>query len=218
MKPLDMLLPHCPLCRSRQLRGLHAHDRQYRECRICNLIHLIPEQRLSCAEERAHYATHENDSGDTRYRSFLSRLSTPLVERLSAGAEGLDYGSGPGPTLSIMLRELGFPTALYDPFFAPDDSALDRSYDFITCSETAEHFFQPGVELVRLNDLLRPGGWLGMMTELLDDSRPFGEWWYARDPTHVSFYGPTTMAWIASRFDWAASYPHRNVVLFQKAE
>ena len=45
-------------------------------------------------------------------------------------------------------------------------------------SPSAEHFFEPGAELRRLDALLRPGGWLGIMTELLDEQRVFAQWRY----------------------------------------
>lgn len=175
-----------------------------------------PAHRPERAAELAHYRTHRNDPADAGYRAFLSRLLDPLLTRLPPGAVGLDYGSGPGPTLGVMLAEVGFQTALYDPFFAPDVEALLRSYDFITCTEVAEHFFEPGAEFQRLDALLLPGGWLGLMTEVLRDGRSFGDWWYARDPTHVCFYRPQTLEWIASRFGWRLEVPHPNVALFRK--
>jgi len=174
------------------------------------------EQRPSPTEERARYETHRNDPGDEGYRAFLNRLAEPLAERLRPGAEGLDYGSGPGPTLSVILEEQGFRMAIYDPFFAPDESALARTYDFITCTETAEHFFDPAAEFIRLDRLLRPGGWLGVMTQKLDDAPPLDQWRYARDPTHVCFYHSATMRWIAAHFRWELRFPARNVVFFRK--
>lgn len=210
-------LSDCPLCRSARVRFFaNAHSREYLECRTCRLVYLVPDQRLDRAAERAHYATHENDPADPRYRAFLDRLAAPLVGRLPPGAEGLDFGSGPGPTLSLMLREQGFRMECFDPIFAPGEAALRRTYDFITCTEAAEHFFSPGDEFERLDRLLRPGGWLGLMTELLPHGRAFGEWRYARDPTHVCFYRESTMEWIAARFGWLAAFPCPNVVLFRK--
>lgn len=38
-----------------------------------------------------------------------------------------------------MLREAGHLKTVYDPLFYDDPSALTQSYDFITCSEVAEH-------------------------------------------------------------------------------
>ena len=208
----------CPLCASGEIRPFRfTHGRRYLDCERCALVHLVPADRLDLPAELAHYDTHENDPQDPRYRTFLRRLADPLMERLPPGAEGLDYGSGPAPALSLILRERGFRMRDYDPFFAPDPAALRRTYDFIACSETAEHFAFPGEELERLDRLLRPGGWLGLMTEILQPTQQFERWRYARDPTHVAFYRWETMVWIASRFGWEMSSAGPNVFLFRKS-
>ncbi|HEU0015387.1 MAG TPA: class I SAM-dependent methyltransferase [Longimicrobium sp.] len=209
--------PRCPLCASPRIAPFaQAHGRRYLDCAECGLVHAAPEDRLGPEAERAHYGTHRNDPADPGYRAFLARVADPLAARLAPGARGLDYGCGPGPALAMMMAERGFPTAVYDPFFAPDAEALRRTYDFITCTETAEHFFEPGDELARLDGLLRPGGILAVMTEVLEDGRDFAGWRYARDPTHVSFYRPRTLRWIAERHGWAMESPSRNVALFGK--
>jgi len=207
----------CPLCGANSpTPPILAEGRRYLDCPTCGLIWMHPGDRLSGEEERARYETHENHPHDAGYRAFLARLCTPLVLRLPAGAEGLDFGSGPGPTLSVMLEEQGFPMWIFDPFFAPDARALDRQYEFITCTETAEHFFEPGREFRRLDRLLRPGGWLGVMTEVVEEDRAFQGWYYVRDPTHVAFYRRSTLEWIATAYDWSVEFPHRNVALFRK--
>jgi 2-polyprenyl-3-methyl-5-hydroxy-6-metoxy-1,4-benzoquinol methylase len=116
-----------------------------------------------------------------------------------------------------MLAEQGFAMRWYDPLFAPDQGALHERYDFITCSETAEHFAAPAIEFQRLNSLLRPGGWLGVMTRILEDDAAFPQWWYHRDLTHIAFYRRETMNWIATRYGWRLEMPAPNVALFQKA-
>jgi len=180
------------------------------------MIFLSPEQRLGAKEERERYLEHENNPSDPQYREFLSRLSSHLMPHLSPDAHGLDYGAGPGPTLSLMLEEQGFPVKIYDPFFAPDSSVLAQIYDFITCTETVEHFFDPANEFILLDAMLKPGGWLGIMTEMVVPDYQFETWWYHRDSTHVCFYQQETMAWIADKFGWAVIFPCRNVTLFRK--
>ena len=207
----------CPLCERNRVRPFaEAHGRRYLRCDTCLLTFLQPEDRLTPPEERARYETHENDPADDGYRSFLDRLAEPLIARLTPGMRGLDYGSGPGPTLSLMLTERGFETVNFDPFFAPDRAPLSRSWDFVTCTETAEHFFQPGQEFQTLKGLLRSPGWLAVMTRLLDDDDGFGTWWYARDPTHVSFYREETLEWIAERYGWDLERPSPTVSLFRQ--
>jgi SAM-dependent methyltransferase len=209
--------PACPLCgAARALPFAAVAGRRYFRCGGCGLVFMAAEDRPEASAELAHYGTHENDPADARYRGFLARLAEPLAARLAADAEGLDYGCGPGPALARMLEERGFRMAVYDPFFAPDAAVLERSYDFVTCTETAEHFFDPAEEFARLDGLLRPGGWLGVMTEPLDDARDFAGWRYARDPTHVCFYAEETLRWIAERFGWEMEVRARGVVLFRK--
>ncbi|HEX6587757.1 MAG TPA: class I SAM-dependent methyltransferase [Longimicrobiales bacterium] len=206
----------CPLCGESALTALgRVHGRDFHDCDSCGLAFVDPFQRLSAEDERARYATHRNDPGDAGYRAFLARVADPLLARVAPDAEGLDYGSGPGPTLSRMLSEAGRPTRDYDPYFAPDATALARTYDFVTCTETAEHFFEPAAEFARLAELLKPGGWLGLMTTMREEAQPFADWWYARDPTHVCFYRWRTMEWIAARHGWSLERPHPNVALFR---
>ena len=47
---------------------------------------------------------------------------------------------------------------LYDPFFFPNKEIFSKTYDFITCTETAEHFFNPKKEFDLINTLLKKDG------------------------------------------------------------
>ena len=202
----------CPLCGSGDASLLYtsrnrAGCRRFRHCRECDLVFVPQRYHLDAEAQRRRYLEHNNDPEDADYRAFLSRLLDPLRPRLAPGSVGLDYGAGPGPALAVMLREEGFVVRLYDPFFHPDDDALRRSYDFIACTETAEHFANPAKEMRTLDRLLRPSGWLGMMTGMLDSWSDFPDWYYHRDPTHVCFYSRRTMEWIGQRFRLARRLP-----------
>ncbi|MBD3640238.1 MAG: class I SAM-dependent methyltransferase [Marinobacter sp.] len=177
---------------------------------------MAPQSRLSADEERAIYELHENDPEDAGYRRFLSKLANPLTERLPPGAEGLDFGSGPGPALAGMLEEAGFSMALYDPFFHPDKASLARTYDFITCTEVVEHLHEPAEAFSLLDRSLRPGGWLGIMTCFQTDDDRFDNWHYRRDPTHVVFYRQATFEWLAGTYGWTLEVPVKDVVLLRK--
>lgn len=207
----------CPLCSAGATFRLHrAGPREFWRCRACQLTFVPRPQHLAAAEAAARYRQHRNDPGDAGYRAFLDRLARCLTPRLAAGADGLDYGSGPGPTLSVMLEEQGFRMRLYDPWFAPDDAALRATYDFITCTETVEHFADPSAEFRRFDALLQPGGWLGVMTQMQEDDAAFPTWWYLKDPTHVCFYRADTMRAIARRFGWQVEFPAPSITLFHK--
>lgn len=210
----------CRLCESSEVGQVSefavAHGRTYWRCARCKLTFVDSAYLPTPSEEKSRYARHQNDPADPDYRRFLSRLADPLIPKLRPGSRGLDYGSGPGPTLSVMLEEHGFRMSIYDPFFAPDSVALDSTYDFVTCTETVEHFHHPAREFSRLVDLLNPGGWLAIMTEMLQPDEDFEDWWYIRDPTHVSFYQSETMEWFGKERGLTVEFPARNVVLFQK--
>ncbi|MEO1491735.1 MAG: class I SAM-dependent methyltransferase [Pseudomonadota bacterium] len=205
------------MCRASSTRAFAQLDgRRYWRCHACAATFLDPIQRPGPEAELAHYRHHENDPDDPRYRRFLSRLSDPLLARLAPGRSGLDYGCGPGPALAAVLREAGHDVALWDPFFARDPAVLSNTYDFITCTEVAEHFHTPAEEFTRLDTLLRPGGWLAVMTCFQTDDARFADWHYRKDPTHVVFYRRETFDVIASQRGWSCESPVKDVVLMRK--
>ncbi|WP_333827872.1 class I SAM-dependent methyltransferase [Pararhodobacter sp.] len=210
-------LQQCPVCAEPRAEAFaRIGGRDYWRCPDCEARFLAPALRPTARDEHAHYLHHENAPDDLRYRRFLSRLTEPLLERLTPAAEGLDYGCGPGPALAAMLREAGHAVALYDPFFAPDPAPLRATYDFITCTEVAEHFHHPHAEFTRLRALLRPGGWLAVMTCFQTDDARFAQWHYRKDPTHVVFYREATFHHLARLWGWECVVPVKDVVLMQR--
>ncbi len=207
----------CPVCRACEpVPFMTAGERNYWRCETCEARFLEPCQRPTPAEERAHYLLHENDVDDPGYRRFLSKLADPLLARLTSGQSGLDYGCGPGPALAAMLSEAGHQMALFDPFFCSERSVLNATYDFITCTEAAEHFHDPAREFELFDGMLRPGGWLGLMTCFQTDDERFANWHYRMDPTHVIFYRESTLRKVAACLGWTCEIPAKDVVLMQK--
>jgi 2-polyprenyl-3-methyl-5-hydroxy-6-metoxy-1,4-benzoquinol methylase len=208
---------HCPLC-SHADTALYHEDvqRPYHQCSRCQLVFVPPSHRLSPADEKSQYDLHENDPDDPAYRRFLSRLFAPVCERIAPPARGLDFGCGPGPTLSLMFAEAGYEMAIYDPFYAPDSDALQGTYHFVTATEVAEHLHRPGEVFRQLLRLIRPGGWLGLMTKLVTDAESFADWHYKRDPTHVCFFSRATFDWWANQAGCEVDFIGRDVVLLRK--
>ena len=208
--------PPCPLCHGSATDLYHVAKgpRDYFKCRECELVHLHPSQRLSLRSEHERYELHRNDATDPGYVRFLERLALPLIERLPAGARGIDFGCGPAPVLSTLLSAAGFPCVAYDPLFAPDTAPLSERYDFVTCSEVVEHAYDPSALFATLDRLVRPEGLIGVMTRFHGLEAPFATWWYKRDPTHVAFYSEATMRWIARHHGWSVTFPRPHVALF----
>lgn len=207
----------CPVCRAAMAEPFLSVDRRdYWQCAVCEVRFLDPHQRPARESEYTHYLNHENHPEDPGYRRFLSKLAGPLLARLSPTSQGLDYGCGQGPALAAMLGEAGHAVALYDPFFHPDPAPLMLTYDFVTCTEAAEHFHRPADEFDRLMMLVRPGGWLAVMTCFQTDNTLFADWHYRKDPTHVVFYREKTLRHVAACRNWSCDVPVKDVALMQR--
>lgn len=211
----------CPLCHSWDVRRIHTSSeklgsREFFLCSVCDLVHVPARYHLDHDAEKARYLLHNNDPADPEYRKFLGRLWNVMRPELSSGAQGLDFGSGPGPALMHMATEDGFNILPYDPYFASDQSVLESRFDFITCTETAEHFSSPRSEFKQLHSLLKAGGILGVMTSMSADWSQFPNWHYNRDPTHIAYYSRRTLEWVSDSFHMEVDFPTANVAIFRK--
>ncbi len=206
----------CRLCHNNDTVGFaKTNNRNYLTCNNCQLVFVTRSQLPDLKTERAEYRLHNNDPDDEGYRAHLSKLTVPLVADLPKTAKGLDFGCGPGPAISVMLGEQGYQVADYDPAFYADEALLQQQYDFIACTEVVEHFHHPAKDFELLSRLLKPGGRLGIMTQMLSDEIDFERWYYAREISHVAFYSAATMAWIGERFGWQVEVSGTGVVLFE---
>jgi len=212
-----MKIQACPLCKT-EAGSSYFRDiqRDYFQCQACHLIFVLPEQFLSEGEEKGRYDLHQNRPEDQRYRQFLGRIFNPMRERLAPGSSGLDFGSGPGPTLSVMFEEVGHSVTIYDYYYARNPSVLERQYDFITATEVLEHLHNPGKELDRVWSCLKLGGNLGVMTKLALDRERFARWHYKDDPTHVCFFSRVTFEWLANQWQAELSFVDKDAAIFLK--
>lgn len=207
----------CPVCQTSPLAEFRVVSHQrYLRCGVCQATVMDETCRLSPEQERRIYEFHDNNPADPGYRRFLSKLTDPLLERLFPGAVGLDFGCGPGPALATMLEARGLSVSLYDPYFHPAPEVLSETYDFITCTEVVEHLYEPAKVFRQLDRMLRPGGWLAVMTCFQTDDDRFDNWHYRRDPTHVVFYRAATFEWLAAAYGWVLEIPVKDVALFRK--
>lgn len=212
----------CILCEGRDVRFFFEDNSEeyrsvYYTCNNCHLIFAVEQYRPTPKEELERYNQHENDPEDERYRNFLGQLFEPMNKILPSNSKGLDFGSGPGPTLHLMFEEQGHEMNIFDPFYADDPTVFDQSYDFITSTEVAEHLHNPAKEFNQLWDCLRPGGYLGIMTKrVVKDRSFFADWHYRLDNTHVTFYTEDTFRWLADMWGASITFKDNNVVIFKK--
>lgn len=208
----------CPLCQQPSLQAFHQDKfREYQRCDNCLLISVPKGFLLNSVDEKAVYDQHQNNPDDLGYRKFLSRALDPILERVSQDAEGLDFGCGPGPTISVMAAEQGIKVDNYDLYYCNDPQKLQKQYDFVTITEVIEHVADAKSLLETLDSLLKPGGLLVVMTKRAGDLEAFSRWHYKGDPTHICFYSTTTFEWIAKHYGWALEVLGNDVVLLSKA-
>ncbi|PJC85187.1 hypothetical protein CSW98_15205 [Vibrio sp. HA2012] len=209
----------CPLCKAAHA-DFYFEDkrRQYYQCNHCSLVFVPPDMRLNAREEKAMYDLHDNCPDDPGYRRFLSRMAAPMLERIAPASDGLDFGCGPGPTLSLMLEDAGHTMALYDVYYYPEQKALERQYDFVTATEVIEHLYQPDMVWQQWLNLVKPGGWLGIMTKQVRDAEAFAGWHYKNDITHVCFYSRATFQYLAERDKLQLEFIGNDVILLRKPQ
>lgn len=211
-----MISSSCPLCLQPDSQPYaESPTRTYLRCAHCHLIFVPPHQHLDQRAEKAIYDQHQNNPNDADYRHFLNKLAAPLQKYLQPGMKGLDFGCGPGPTLSVMLTERGFDMAIFDPYYANAPEVLSGHYDFITATEVVEHLAQPGRVFTQLFELLPAIGVLGLMTSLVPEDRDFLTWHYQNDPTHIAFYARHSFLWLAEHYGREVEFVGNDVILFR---
>lgn len=195
----------CPLCGGGSPLWASGRDRGYQRCQACGFIFVAPEFHLSTADEHAHYDLHENSDTDPRYHEYLSRIAARITPHLAPAEAGLDFGCGTSTLLGTLLSGDGRRVHAFDLFYRPDPLVWSRRYDFIVLSEVIEHLRDPLETLKRLTACLAPGGRIFVKTvyapEALED---FLKWHYQRDPTHIGFFNPASMAKLAEKLGMRA--------------
>lgn len=206
----------CLLCRSGNTYELPHGDKTYYRCRECRLVFLDPHFHLDPAAEKAYYDRNGINVDDPGYRSFLSRSFSEVLKRVEPPARGLDFGCGPETVLVAMAREAGYAMDVYDKFYADDRDVLNGTYDFITCTEVAEHLSDPADEMDLLWSLVKPGGLLVIQTKRVLDDERFKAWFYRNYPTHITFFSQVSFEWLAGKWGTDVFFPHDDVAVFIK--
>lgn len=189
----------CPLCGEDKLT-IYFQDkfRSYELCSQCELISVPRDQILPPQDEFQRYESHNNDENDPRYRAYLTKTADAIRERVSSGAQGLDFGCGSSLLMAKIFGEYQMPVDSFDIYFHPSPEIWRKSYDFIVMGEVIEHLREPLEELLRLRVLLKPGGKIFVKTKLYPaDLKDFPNWYYKNDPTHVQFFSQRAFSRLA---------------------
>lgn len=178
-------------------------------CAACELLWVPRSCHLSADAQRARYLNHRNTLDNAEYVRRFEALIAAWEALPGVGATHaapprrvLDFGCGPGdqPVLVELLRRRGCEAVGYDPLFAPD-ADRSRPFDAVFAVEAFEHFCGGIDDVAGAVACVRSGGHLIVSTLFHPGPGAVMDWWYARDPTHVCFYSPRTMARLADRFN-----------------
>ena len=206
----------CPLCQIHfEQSAQHIQGREFFSCPECFLLFVDPKYFLNFESERKRYDQHTNHNSDFKYQKYIQVFLDQLIPRIKKGSQGLDFGCGPGPTISHLLNQQGYHVQNYDLHFFPDQNLLQKKYDFVTCTEVVEHFQDPQFGWKTLKNLLHSQSLLMIVTQVYDQQN-LNRWHYLRDVTHVSLYSVRTMEWLARTYSWTLiSAPDQGVFFFQ---
>ena len=177
-------------------------QKQFHVCPNCHCIALDPLHYLSTEKENSLYDNHHNSLENEGYVTMFEDFLDYFWNDLPCKEKALDFGSGPTPVLTELLRRRGVQVDYYDKFYQPLKCFENQSYDFITSTEVFEHLDDPVATLSLLSEHLKPHGKIALMTLFHTNNEAFFlKWWYRRDPTHITFYTPKTLEVLAQKCD-----------------
>jgi len=191
----------------------------YYRCLSCGFVSLDDKYRVDKEKEKKQYDQHnnslENDGYVQMFEEFIDLSIFPYIKNIQTV---LDFGSGPTPVFSELLKRRGLEVDIYDIFYAPKKVYKDKSYDLISSTEVFEHLSKPLEVLELLTKHLNHQGYIALMTKFPpkeDDA--FLNWWYRRDPTHISFFTPKSFEIMAEKVGLKLLKTiNSNIAIFQK--
>lgn len=207
---------NCRLCNDNRIKeSFSINSKTYHLCSRCGLLFMDPSSYVDDTESKARYLLHNNYKEDDRYIVFLSQLANPCIKLIASGSTCLDYGCGHTKVMEHIFQEKGFSMDSYDPLFYPH--IKKRNYDLITCNEVIEHFYDPMNDFIRIYDLLKKRGILGLGVSLFNSDTDFKSWYYMKDSTHVSLYSFKTLAYIVQKLKLEIlDIPNDRVIILRK--
>ena len=210
----------CKLCSvsTRDIKDMKKELIYYR-CTNCGFISLDEDFIVTNEREKKQYDQHNNSLENKGYvQMFEDFIDATIAPYLTTLKSALDFGSGPEPILSVLLERRGLEVDIYDFYYATHKVYERKKYDLITSTEVFEHLSKPLEVLKLLVNHLNEGGYIALMTKFPpEDDQKFLNWWYRRDPTHISFFTEKSFELMAEKVGVRVLKTiNHNMVIFQK--
>ena len=194
----------------------------YYKCPRCEAIFLQRDHILDKKMEKTEYDRHENTMDNNGYVNSFRELIDKYIIEFTGDLKGkkiLDFGCGPNPVLSEILKKYEADVVHYDPYFFKDISFKSEQFDIVVSTEVFEHLSNPYNELKLIKDLLKKDSFLIIKTQfhnMKDDD--FLTWWYRRDPTHIIFYTSKTFEYMAKKTGFVIMFSDNEEIIVLKKE
>jgi len=172
---------------------------EFLHCMDCGFIFKNPQDYVSSKEELKQYNNHNNTIDSPGYVEMFEKfMEETFLEHIDEIKNVLEFGSGPGPVFSELLKRLGLHVDMYDKYFSPERVYEGKEYDLITSTEVIEHIENPLEIFEFFSAHVKSGGYLALMTQFhTNDAEDFKKWWYKNDPTHICFFTPQSFEILA---------------------
>ncbi len=206
----------CPLCSNTGTTFFKDEKQHFYLCGTCKGIYRNTSEYLNQTDEKERYQHHKNHINDLGYIKFADPIISSVKKYFNKNHRGLDFGAGHTPVISEILKNDNYQVEIYDPLFFDNKELLQNKYNFISCCEVIEHFYNPKKEFELLYSLLNPKGKLICMTLIYNEGMNFENWFYKNDPTHVFIYQKETFHWIKNYFGFKKVIINNRLILFCK--
>jgi len=173
--------------------------KHYHHCLTCQLIFLDKKYFVTNQNEKKQYDHHNNSLEDIGYVNMFENFLDFFWEDIKKDTTtALDFGSGPEPVLAELIKRRDLHVEHYDKFYQTDKIYENKKFDLITSTEVFEHLENPKSILKLFAKHLNDNGTIALMTLFHTNKREdFLKWWYRRDPTHITFFTPTSIEVLA---------------------
>ena len=191
--------------------------KNFYHCKHCELIFLDEQFYVSIENEKKQYNQHNNSLENEGYVKMFEEYLDFTLENQNIKT-ALDFGSGPTPVLTELLKRRDLHVDYYDKFYQPQKVYENKSYDLITSTEVFEHLKDPQETLHMLSKHLNANGIISLMTLFhTNKEEDFFKWWYRRDPTHITFFTSKTISIMAKKCGLEVlKTDNRRIIVLQK--
>ncbi len=208
----------CKLCNNPVTKITDTRNNwEFFHCEKCEFIFKDPSDHVSSEDELKQYNNHNNTMDSPGYVEMFEKfMEDTFLEHKDDIKEVLEFGSGPGPVFSQLLKKLGLHVDIYDKYFSPEKVYEGKKYDLITSTEVIEHIEDPKGIFEFFAQHVKSGGYLALMTQFhTNDAEDFKKWWYKNDPTHICFFRPHTFEILAAQsgFEFLKHDSKKSVLL-----